>query len=109
MAPRDRDQLGAGPVLDIGGVDDREAAPTQAHRQDAVEQVEGVIGGTLGAGIVGDHGPQRVRGEDLGGGEVAPREGALPAGGHPDQEDQRVGRNRKRGGNGPAASGQGGR
>ena len=44
-----------------------------------------------------------------GGGEVTPREGALAAGSHADQEDERVSRDRKRSENGPAASGQGGR
>ena len=61
---------------------------------DAVQQVEGVVGGALGAGIVGDHRAHGVRGEDLGRGEVALCEGALAAGRHPDQEDQRVGGDR---------------
>ena len=50
MAPRHAEQLRARPVLDIGGVDHGEPAAAQAHGQDAVEQVEGVVGGALGAG-----------------------------------------------------------
>jgi hypothetical protein len=74
-----------------------------------VQEVEGVVGRALGRRIVGDDAAQRVRREDFGGGEVAPREGRLATGRDADQQDQRIGGEREDRRNGPAAEVVGGR
>ena len=49
MLARDGEELGARPVLDVRGVDHGQPAAAQPHREDAVEEVEGVVGGALRA------------------------------------------------------------
>ena len=101
------EQPGTSPILDVGRIHDGEPATPQPHGQDAMEQVEGILGRGLGVRVVGDDGAQRVRGEHLGGKKVSSCEGGLAAGGDPDQENERIGRNRER--NEPTAGGVGGR
>ena len=92
VSSRHAEQLGTRPRLDVGRVDHGEAATSQAHGEDAMEQVERVVGGGLRVRIVGDHGAQRIGREDLGGGEVAAGEGRLAAGRDADQQHQRISR-----------------
>ncbi len=92
MAPSHVVQLLACPRLDVGGVDDGEATASQAHGTDSVQQVEGVIRGSLRRWIVGDQRAEPIRREDLGRLEVASREGGLAGCGNADQEDKRIGR-----------------
>ncbi len=92
MAPSHGEQLLACPSLDVRGVHHGEATASQAHGTDSVQQVEGVIGGSLRRCIVGDQRAEPIRREDLGRREVASREGGLAGCGNTDQEDERIGR-----------------
>ena len=89
---RDPEQLGARPVLDVRGVDDGQPAAPQAHLEQPMQEVEGVVGRALGGRIVGDQRAERVRREHLGRREVPVGERALAAGGDADEQDERIGR-----------------
>ena len=92
MAPRRGEQLGACPFLDVRGVHDRQPPAPQPHGEDAVEEVERVIGRALRGRVVGDDRSQRVRREDLGRREVPVGEGALATRRDADEQDERIGR-----------------
>ncbi len=85
---RQVDQLPPGLLLDAGGVDDGAAAGGQALAGDVVQYVEGVTGGALVVLVVGDQTAAEVRGDDLGGLEVAPGEGGLARAGGADEHHE---------------------
>lgn len=103
MLSRDGHQLGSAPVLDVGGIDHRQAAAAQSHGENAMKQIKGVVGGRLGRRVIGDQGSELIRREDLSRGEVGSGEGAFAARGDSDQEDQRVGRQNDGGKSRPTA------
>jgi hypothetical protein len=74
--------------LDVGGVDDGEAAGAEAFGGDEVEDLEGVGGGGLVVLVVGDEAAAVVGGEDFGGKEVLFGKGRLAAAGGSDEEDE---------------------
>src|SRR5207247_5813305 len=59
------DQRPAGLVLEVGGIDDGEAAPGEALLDDVVDQLEGVAADVLGVLVVADGGAVVVGGDDL--------------------------------------------
>ena len=56
MPARHGEQPCSGPILDVGRIHDGEPATPQPHGQDAMEQVEGILGRGLGVRVVGDEG-----------------------------------------------------
>jgi hypothetical protein len=74
--------------LDVGRVDDGEAAAVQPQAGDVVQRIEGGSGRGLVVLVIGDHAPERVRGQHLGGPEVPRREGGLARPGRADQQHQ---------------------
>jgi hypothetical protein len=65
--------------LEIGGIDNSEAAPEQSLSHDVMDQVEGIAAGGLVVLVVADEGTAGVGGDDFGRAEVAAREGAFAA------------------------------
>ncbi len=82
------DQLASAVLLHAGRVDDGAAACGEALARDVVQDVEGVPAGALVVLVVGDQAPAEVRGDDLGGLEVAVRERGLARAGGTDQHHE---------------------
>ena len=75
--------------LDVGRVDDREPPRRSRATTAAVEGRERRPGRRLVRRVAGDQRPERVRGQDLVGREVARRERRLAGPGGPDEHDER--------------------
>ena len=85
VLPGERDQVLARLGLHVGGVDDGQAPGREALTGDVVQHVEGVTAGALVVHVVGDEAAAEVAADDLGGPEVARREGAFAGAAHPDE------------------------
>ncbi len=81
-------EVAAGFGLDVGGVDDGEAAGFEPLPGDEAEHLERGRGGGLVVLVVGDQAAAEVRGDHLGRLEVGAGERGLARAGHADQDDQ---------------------
>ena len=84
----EEDEVAAGFGLDVGGVDDGEAAGFEPLAGDKAEQLERGRGGGLVVLVVGDQAAAEVRGDHLGRLEVRAGERGLARAAHADQHDQ---------------------